>query len=100
MTLQKTRDSDPDILVAVHSGARPNVVTLATRGWSQKLELVPGVTERVTVPSKEGERFVPLTIASTDGFVPAEIETSRDRRLLGAWIAFIPDDISRTSATP
>jgi hypothetical protein len=100
MTLQKTRDSDPDILVAVHSGARPNVVTLATRGWSQTLELVPGVTERVTVPSREGERFVPLTIASADGFVPAEIETSGDRRLLGAWIAFIRDDISRTSATP
>ena len=100
MTMLKMRESDPGVLLAVHSGARPNVVTLATPGWSQKLELVPGVTERVTVPSKEGERFIPLTISTTDGFVPAEIEQSRDRRLLGAWIAFIPDDIARTSATP
>jgi hypothetical protein len=100
MTLLKTRESDPAILLAVHSGARPNIVTLATPDWSQKLELMPGVTQRVIVPSKEGERFVPLTIESTGGFVPAEIEASRDRRLLGAWIAFIPDDIARTSAAP
>ena len=100
MTLLKVRESDTAIPLAVHSGARPNVVTLSTPGWSQKLELVPGVTERVIVPSKEGERFVPLTIASTDGFVPAAIGQSRDRRLLGAWVAFIPADIARTSATP
>ncbi len=100
MTMVKARDDDPGILLAVHSGARPNVVTLASGGWSQKLELVPGVTERVVIPSKEGERFVPLTISTTGGFVPAEIEKSRDRRMLGAWIAFIPGDIARTSATP
>ena len=40
----KVRETDPGVLLAVHSGARPNVVTLATPGWSQKLELVPGVT--------------------------------------------------------
>jgi hypothetical protein len=62
--------------------------------------LVPGVTQRVTVPSKEGERFVPLTVESTGGFVPAEVEANPDRRLLGAWIAFIRDDIAKTSATP
>lgn len=100
MTLLKTRDSDTGILLAVHSGARANIVTLATPGWSQKLELMPGVTQRVIVPSKEGERFMPLTIESTGGFVPAEVEGNRDRRLLGAWIAFIPDDIARTSAAP
>jgi hypothetical protein len=100
MTMLKVRETDPGVLLAVHSGARPNTVTLASAGWSQKLELVPGVTERVTVPSKVGERFIPLMISSADGFVPAEIEQNRDRRLLGAWIAFIPDDIARTSATP
>ena len=100
MTMLKVRESDSGILLAVHSGARPNVVTLSTPGWSEKLELVPEVTQRVTVPSKEGERFIPLTISSTDGFVPADIEQSRDRRLLGAWLAFIPGDIARTSATP
>jgi hypothetical protein len=100
MTMLKVRESDPGVQLAIHSGARPNVVTLVAPGWSKTLELVPGVTERVTVPSKEGERFIPLTVTSADGFVPAEIEQSRDRRLLGAWIAFIPDDIARTSATP
>lgn len=100
MTLMKVRDTDPGLVLAVHSGARPNVVTLETRGWSHKLELVPGITQRVTVPSTVGERFVPLTITSTDGFVPAEIESSRDRRLLGAWVAFIRDDTARTSEAP
>ena len=100
MTMLKVKEEDSGVLLAVHSGARANVVTLATPGWSKSLELVPGVTERVTIPSRQGERFIPLTITSADGFVPAEIERSRDRRLLGAWIAFIPDDIARTSATP
>ena len=100
MTMLKVKEEDSGVLLAVHSGARPNVVTLATPGWSKSLELVPGMTERVTIPSRQGERFIPLTITSADGFVPAEIERSRDRRLLGAWIAFIPDDIARTSATP
>jgi hypothetical protein len=100
MTMLKVRETDPSVLLAVHSGARPNVVTLATPHWSQKLELVPGVTQRVTVPSAVGERFISLTISSAGGFVPAEVEQSRDRRLLGAWFAFIPDDIARTSAAP
>jgi hypothetical protein len=77
--------------LAIHSGARPNTVTLATDTWSQTLNLVPGVTERVVVPTNEGDAFVPLAMTATGGFVPAEIGGSPDRRLLGAWIAFIPD---------
>jgi hypothetical protein len=100
MTLLKTRERDAEILLAVHSGARPNVVTFTTPRWSQKLELVPGVTERVVVPSSDGERFIPLTITNSGGFVPADIEHSRDRRLLGAWVEFIPDDTAKTSAVP
>jgi hypothetical protein len=101
MTLLKARKTDVGVLLAIHSGARPNAVTLATSDWSQTLELVPGLTQRVTVPSNPDERFIPLTVSSTDGFVPAGVEPqSRDRRLLGAWIAFIRDDIARTSAVP
>jgi len=92
VTLLKVRESDTAITLAIHSGARPNVVTLSTGEWSQQLQLVKGVTERVSVPSKSGDRFIPLNIKTEDGFVPAEIDRSRDRRLLGAWIAFIPDD--------
>jgi hypothetical protein len=98
LTLKKMREGD--LLLAVHSGSRPNTVTLTTTGWSQKLDLVPGVTQRVTVPTREGVAFLPFTISATDGFVPAEIEGSRDTRVLGAWIAFIPDDISKTSSAP
>jgi hypothetical protein len=100
MTVLKTRERDTELLLAVHSGARANVVTLTTPGWSHKLELVPGVTQRVVVPSQAGERFLPLTIATSDGFVPAEIGQNRDRRLLGAWVEFIPDDTAKTSAAP
>ncbi len=92
VTLLKQRDSDQGVTLAIHSGARPNTVTLATNAWSQTLNLVQGVTERVVVPTKEGDPFIPLTITATGGFVPAEIERSPDRRVLGAWIAFIPDE--------
>jgi hypothetical protein len=92
VTLLKRRESDTAIRLAIHSGARPNAVTLSAGEWSHRLELVKGVTQRVTVPTNAGEKFIPLNITAADGFVPAEIEQSRDRRLLGAWIAFIPDD--------
>jgi hypothetical protein len=102
MTIVKGREQDPSITLAIHSGPRPNTVTLDTPAGSQRLDLVPGVTTKVLVPTKAGERFIPLSITSTDGFVPAELDrASKDRRLLGVWIAFLtPDDISRTSAAP
>lgn len=100
LTLRKTRETDASLTLAIHSGASPNVVTVSTPSWNRRLELVPGVTERVVVPSGEGQQLVPLTIACENGFVPGEIAKTRDRRLLGAWVAFIPDDISRTSAGP
>jgi hypothetical protein len=90
VTLLKTRTSETEIPLAVHSGSRANVVTLSTPEWSQQLQLVPGVTQRVTVPTNSGDKFIPLTITATDGFVPAELGPSRDRRLLGAWIAVVP----------
>ena len=98
ITVQKTRETEPGVLLAIHSGPRPNAVTLSTPGWSQTLELVPGVTQRVVVPTTEGAEFMPVTIATSGGFVPAEVEASRDRRMLGAWIGFVADDASRTSA--
>ena len=100
MTLRPTIDGASRFVLAIHSGARANAVELAIPGWSQKLDLVPGVTQRIEVPAPDGQTFVPLTISAAGGFVPAEIDASRDRRLLGAWIAFIPDDISRTSSGP
>lgn len=100
MTLVKARERDGELVLGVHGGARPNVVTFTTPRWSQKLDLVPGVGQQVVIPSREDEWFIPLTITSSDGFVPAEVEQSKDRRLLGAWVEFIPGDIARTSAIP
>ncbi len=100
VTIEKSDVGTESLVLAIHSGAKPNSVTVSTPRWSQQLELVPGTTQRVTVPTSAGEPFIPLAITASDGFVPAEIEPSRDRRLLGAWVAFIPDDISRTSSSP
>ena len=101
MTLQKLEATDESVTLAIHSGARPNVMTVATADWEQRTELVPGSTTRIVVPSKAGQIFIPLSITTADGFVPSEIESgSKDRRLLGAWVAFIPDDSARTSAAP
>lgn len=101
MTLLKLRKSDAFLTLAIHSGARPNLITLATPDWQKQIELAPGVTMRIAVPSKAGEALMPLSITTADGFVPAELEPgSKDRRLLGAWVTFIRDDTSRTSAVP
>jgi len=101
MTLLKLRHSDASLTLVIHSGARPNLVTLATPDWEKEIALVPGVTTRIAVPSKAGEALMPLSMTTADGFVPAEIDPgSKDRRLLGAWVAFIRDDTSRTSAAP
>ena len=102
LTILKLQEGESPMTLAIHSGPRPNVVTVSTSRWSQRVDLSPGVTTKVVVPTNPGERFIPLSITSTDGFVPSELEPgSKDRRLLGAWIAFlIPDDTSRTSAAP
>jgi hypothetical protein len=100
VTLQKANPSDGAITLALHGGPRPNAVTLSSARWSQQLELVPGLTAKVDVPSTDGEAFVPLHLTAASGFVPAQVERSRDERLLGAWISFIPGDTSKTSAAP
>ncbi len=88
-TIAETGESAESLAVQVHSGARPNTVTLSTPRWSERLDLVPGVTREVRVPSVSHERLVSLTITTSSGFVPAEVQPgNRDRRLLGCWVAF------------
>jgi hypothetical protein len=100
VTLLKANPSDGAITLALHGGPRPNAVTFSSARWSQQLDLVPGLTAKVEVPSKDGEAFVPLQVTAASGFVPAQVERSRDERLLGTWISFIRGDTSKTSATP
>jgi hypothetical protein len=88
-TLADGANSNDATALQVHSGARPNTVTFSTPRWSERLELVPGVTREVRVPSVPHERLVSLTITTTSGFVPAELQPGNgDRRLLGCWITF------------
>lgn len=92
---------ESSVTLAVHGGARPNVVTFSTRDWSQRIDLVPGVTTKIVLPAKPDERLIALSINTENGFVPAEVDSgSNDDRLLGAWIAFIPDDSAKTSEAP
>jgi hypothetical protein len=77
-----------ELRLRVHSGARPNRVTLTAGGWRQTLALEPGVVEDVRVPVGPGG-LLALTIDAEAGFVPAEVDPlSRDERLLGVWIEF------------
>ena len=72
--------------------------SLATRDWSERIELVPGVYEQDCDSIDRRRSVRPLSVTSSDGFIPAEVEArSKDRRLLGVWIAFIPDDTAKTS---
>jgi hypothetical protein len=91
MTISKTASSSPTVTVSMHSGPRPNIVTVSTDRWTELVELEPNTTRRVEIPSDATEQFIPLTIAPGDGFVPAEVEAGNpDRRLLGVWVNFVP----------
>jgi hypothetical protein len=101
MTLVKSHDAAESLTLAVHSGERANAATFSAPGWEGRLDLAPGVTQRIVVPARPGEHLAPLSISTADGFVPAVTTPgNRDRRLLGVWVAFIPDDTSRTSEAP
>ena len=95
-TIAEGDDSAESLAVQLHSGARSNRVTLSTPRWSERLELVPGVTRDVRVPSVPHARLVELTISTSNGFVPAEVQPgNRDRRLLGCWVAFAHSPTAR-----
>jgi hypothetical protein len=90
-SVAKAPTSEGPLTLRVHSGPRANSVLFSTPRWSERVDLVPGVTREVVVPTEREEAVVPLTIAARDGFVPAETEPdSTDRRLLGSWISFAP----------
>ena len=97
-TILKLAGQQTSVSLAVHGGPRANTAVFATPDWSQRVELLPGAIGKVGIPSASGEAFIPLSVTSSTGFVPAEVDSgSKDRRLLGVWIAFIPDDTARTS---
>jgi hypothetical protein len=91
LTLLKANPQDESVTLALHCGLRANLATLSSGRWTERIDLVPGTTTTVVVPSVPGEQLVRLSIASRDGFVPSQIDReSRDRRSLGVWVAFPP----------
>jgi hypothetical protein len=71
----------------VRAGARAVDVTLELGPHVRRATLTPGMSSSVTFPA--GFEAQGLRVTTSDGFVPAEVEPgSRDRRLLGCWIAF------------
>jgi hypothetical protein len=98
LTILKPSESQTSLPLAIHGGGRENVAIVETPAWSQRIELVPDIMSKIAIPSMAGERFVSLSVTSVNGFIPAEEERgSKDRRLLGVWVAFIPDDTAKTS---
>jgi hypothetical protein len=84
------RTGEPGIRLSMHSGARENRVALATSTWRTTLTLEPGVARQIVVPAFPGQRVVPLSVSTESGFVPAETQGGRDRRLLGCWVEVLP----------
>ncbi len=70
----------------VRAGARAVDVTLELGSELRRATLGPGMSSVVEFPA--GVEARSLRVTTSDGFVPAETEPgSRDRRLLGCWIA-------------
>lgn len=85
-------DASPrGVRLQLHSGARPNTVTIATTAWSSRITLLPGEPKQILVPALERQRLLPLTITPESGFVPAEHGGDPgDRRRLGCWVEVLP----------
>jgi hypothetical protein len=76
--------------LTLHGGTAANVVRLATPVWSVSVNLVPGRTEDVEIPSMAGTDLLPVTIVPAGGFVPADTGgPTTDRRFLGCWVEVV-----------
>jgi len=78
----------------LRAGAVPVKVTAQWGGTTATWDLAPWQIARTVIdappqpPGQQG-RSAQLRITTSDGFVPAEVETgNNDRRLLGTWIEF------------
>jgi hypothetical protein len=82
------------VTLHIHPGATPNVATISTFGWQQRVELTPGTAVDVELPMFPSG-VVPLTIDAATGFYPRDVDpSSTDRRFLGIWV-----EVKSTAAT-
>jgi hypothetical protein len=86
----KTGGPPEELTLKLHSGARPNTVTVETPFWSERVALVPKVPREVRVPARARHGVISLRVTTADGFVPADVSPpSPDRRLLGCWVEIV-----------
>jgi hypothetical protein len=81
--------SDPHspLQVLVRNGPVENQVTLTSAAWQHTLQLEAGDERLVQVSPGLSSGLTPLTVATSNGFRPADVDVgSDDRRLLGVWI--------------
>jgi hypothetical protein len=68
-----------------------NTVRLEAGAWRADLDLAPGEERYLDVPLNERRGATLVTISSSAGFRPSEVEAgSRDERFLGVWIKVEP----------
>ena len=80
-------DAQTPLQLFVRNGPVENGVTLESGAWHERLALKPGEERIVQVPADSRRRTVPLKVAPTHGFRPADFDPkSQDVRELGVWI--------------
>jgi hypothetical protein len=82
-----TDDDRSSIDLAVRNAPVANVVTIQTGSWREVLQLTPGEERQIRVPVSPQRGAALVTIESTSGFRPSEVEAdNRDNRFLGVWV--------------
>ncbi len=89
VTMTTPAGREKPIALRIHCGSQANRLTLAMRGWTQTLDLVPRVSQVVELPAL-ATGVMPLSLATENGFSPSETDpSSKDRRFLGVWVEVV-----------
>jgi hypothetical protein len=80
-------DPQSPIQLFLRNGPVANTVSLESAGWHETFTFAPGAEQLVQIPVDHVHRPVPLTVAASHGFRPADLDpASDDVRFLGVWI--------------
>ena len=85
--------ASPAVLLLLRNGAVENTVLVESGAWRDELRLAPGEERRLQVPLDPARGAALISLTTSAGFVPAEVDPrSADRRYLGVWVGIpIPD---------
>ena len=75
------------VALRIRQGGASGAVAVTAGEWTARRELVPGEVWDLDLPRQSADRTGAFTISTAGAFRPAEIDpSSRDTRLLGAWV--------------